>query len=675
MSKENNFFKTNRELIFFIVLTVLVLAIYWQTTGFGFINLDDNLYVYDNPAVLSGLNWNTFKWALTTFHSANWHPLTWLSHAADATVFGVNAGGHHAVNIVFHLINSVLAFVVFRRLTGCFWKSAIVAALFAVHPAHVESVAWVSERKDVLSTMFWLLTMLAYVRFANRGEERRKEEEQRSRGAEEKSAEQNEVAAPEENKISSSPLLFFSSSYLLVIVLFALGLMAKPMLVTLPFVLLLMDYWSLERLKSLKDLPALIVEKIPLFVLSGVSAYLTILAQKASGAVESLEALPLGTRFLNAIVAYAKYVVTLFYPANLAVWYPYEREIPFWQIGGALVLLLGVTAFCIWQMRERKYLLMGWLWFLGTLVPVIGLVQVGSQSMADRYTYVPYFGLFVMLAWGLGDLLKSKRVFFALFAVAIIIFSILSFRQTSHWKNNETLYRRTLAVTKDNFLISHNLCYTLVLEDRLDEAEPFCRKAIEVNPTYEQGYNTLGILQIKRGQYAEAEQNFKRVLEIAPQFGLAYANLSVAQSLQKRPDEAEANLEKAVKSSGGAAVANDVWINALNNLAAAFTEQNNYQKAAENLTRVLILDQNNAPARANLALTLYHLKRYDEAQKLIETAIQLAPDQPISYNTYGLILLAQDRKTEAAGLFEKALQLKPDYAEARENLKKAKGEK
>jgi len=655
---ENNFFKTNRELIFFTTLAALVLVIYWQTTAFSFINLDDNLYVYENPVIMSGLNWNTVKWAFASFFSANWHPLTWMSHALDVTLFGGNAGGHHAVNIIIHLINSLLAFVVFRRMTGCFWKSAIVAALFAVHPAHVESVAWISERKDVLSTLFWLLTMMAYIRFAKTEEKEVKDIGENADGEEEK-----------KELLASLP--FFSPQYLIILVFFALGLMAKPMLVTLPFVLLLMDFWSLERLKTLKDLPALLIEKIPLFILSGVSAYITILAQRSVGAIETLDALPFGTRILNAVVSYAKYSLMLFYPSNLALWYPYERNIPVWQIGGAALLLLAVTAFCLWQIRERKYLLMGWLWFLGTLVPVIGLVQVGSQSMADRYTYIPYFGLFVMLAWGLGDLLKSKRAFFALFGIAIIAFSILSFRQTSFWKNNETVYRHALAVTNDNFLISHNLCYTLVLENRLDEAEPLCLKTIETNPNFEQGYNTLGILQVKRGQYAEAEQNFKTVIEKAPSFGLAYANLSVAQSLQKKPDEAEANLEKAVKSSDSASVSNEVWVNALNNLAVAFSEQGNYEKASENLTRILIIDQNNAPARANLALSFYHLKRYDEAQKLIETAIQLAPNQPLSYNTYGLIMLAQNRKTEAKGLFEKALQLNPDYAEARENLKKA----
>jgi tetratricopeptide (TPR) repeat protein len=279
-----------------------------------------------------------------------------------------------------------------------------------------------------------------------------------------------------------------------------------------------------------------------------------------------------------------------------------------------------------------------------------------------------------MLAWGLGELLRSKAAFFAVFAIAVLAFSILSFRQTSFWQSNEKLYERALAVTKNNFLISHNLCYALMLEDRLDEAEPLCRAAIEVKPDYYESYNTLGILQIKRGAYPEAEASFKRVLERAPNFTLAYANLSVAQSLLKNPEAAEASLEKAVRANDGK-VASDVWINALNSLAATYNEQGKHDKAAENLTRILLIDQNNAAARANLALTFARLKRYDEAQKLIETALQLNPNEAAAFNIYGMIMLEQNRPGEAAGLFERALQLKPDFMEAQENLRKARGEK
>jgi tetratricopeptide (TPR) repeat protein len=664
---EENFFKTNRELIVFTVLSALVLAVYWQTTNIAFINLDDNQYVFDNPAVKSGLNAESVKWAFTAFHSANWHPLTWLSHMLDIRLFGLNAGGHHATNIILHLINSCLTFVVFRKMTGCFWRSAALAALFAVHPAHVESVAWVAERKDVLSTMLWLLTMFAYVRYAESPVSSPKSQVENNADIS-GNADENNEKNKDENKLGTWDSGLGTKFYALTLILFALGLMAKPMLVTLPFVLLLMDFWSLERLKTLKDLPRLLIEKLPFFLLSAVSSYITILAQRSVGAVESLEYLPLGTRFLNALVSYAKYVLTLFYPAKLAVWYPYDRDFPAWQIGGAILLLAGVTALCVWQMRARKYLLMGWLWFLGTLVPVIGIVQVGAQPLADRYTYIPYFGLFVMLVWGLSDLFEkfrlNRNILYAALAAGVIIFAVLSFRQTALWRNNEILYKHTLAVTKDNFLISHNLCHSLTMENRLDEAEGFCRESIEANPDYYVVYNTLGFMNLKRGQTEEAERNFQEALRREPDYALGYANLSVAQSLLGKPEEAETNLEKSVRMSGDT-VRPEVFIGALNDLAAAYAAKGNYEKASQNLSRILAIDSNNADARANLALTFYHLKRYDEAQKLIESALQLNPNEPRAYNTYGLILMEQNRLTEAAGLFEKALQLKPDYAYAR----------
>ena len=641
---ENNFFKQNADRLVFFTLAALVLVIYYQTVGFSFINFDDNQYVYDNPIVLSGINSESFKWAFTAFHSANWHPLTWLSHALDAQFFGLNAGGHHATNIIFHIINSILAFVVFRKMTGDFWKSAIVAALFAVHPVHVESVAWVAERKDVLSTMFWLLTMLAYLHWN------------------------------EEGSNLKSPY------YAATILLFALGLMTKPMLVTLPFVLLLMDFWALERWKLFdwKCLGLLVAEKIPLFALSAVSSYITILAQKSGGAVESLDFLPFGTRLLNAVYAAASYIGMLFYPRNLALSYPYDRDISFSDVIFPAIVLLAITALCVWQFRQRKYLLMGWLWFLGTLVPVIGLMQVGAQSMADRYTYVPYFGLFVMLVWGIWDILQkfkiSQTVYLAVFGIAILIFTVLAFNQTALWRNHETLYKNTLAKTKNNVLIAHNLCHHLMTENRLDEAESFCRQAIEMRPAYYDSYNTLGIIEMKRENYAEAEKDFRQTLQFAPNYAIVYANLATALSLQGKPEEAEQNLEKAVNMSFRE-IKPQVWAEAAKNLATAYATQQNYEKAVENFVRAIYFDPNRADYRADLAFAYSTLKRYDEAQKQIELSLQINPNDARSYNIYGLIFLAQDRNAEAVGLFEKALQLKPNFAEAQKNLNKAKGEK
>lgn len=655
---DKNFFQENREMIVFGVLAALVLAIYWQTTGFKFINLDDNQYVYDNPAVLAGLTKDGFRWAWTAVHSANWHPLTWLSHMADVSVFGVSPGGHHAVNIVLHLVNSILAFTVFRRLTGCYIKSAIVAALFAVHPAHVESVAWVAERKDVLSTLFWLLTMYAYAVYVE------------SPG---------QILAKRSDGDTASPyFFFFSPSYILVIVLLALGLTAKPMLVTLPFVLLLVDFWPLGRLKTLADLPKLLLEKLPLFALSAASCYITILAQRAFGAVETLSFLPLSTRLLNSVVSYAKYIGELFYPAKLAVVYPYEKNLPMWQIVISAIVLVAVSALCLTQFKTRKYLLFGWLWFLGTMVPVIGIVQVGSQSMADRYTYVPYFGLFVMIVWGVGDLLgkstTAKRVFIPLFAIATLIFTFIAHKQTAHWRDNESLYSHALDVTGPNYLVSLNYCMSLIHYERLDEATPICENGVLMHPEYYEPHNAYGVLLLKQKKYGDAARSFEAALKIRPNYVTSLSNLSVAQLFLGQTSDAEANLEKAVYYAGDSIEPSN-WINPLNNLANVWAEQGNHEKAVENLSRLLYIDPNNASARTRLAASLYQLKRLDEAEKSIKTAIEIDPSQAAAFNVYGEIMTAKGNKTDAVRQFRKALELDPNFTAAKDNLKKTEGEK
>lgn len=652
------FVASNRDLLIIAGLSLLVLVIYFQATGFGFINLDDNLYVYDNPGIRNGLNADTFKWAFTAYWSANWHPLTWLSHALDVQLFGMNSGMHHGVNVFFHLVNSILAFIVFRKMTGKFWESAVVAALFAVHPAHVESVAWISERKDVLSTMFWLLAMWAYIRYAEEYAEKPRHEDA-------------------EIEIAASPRRYLSVSYFLIILFFALGLMAKPMLVTLPFVLLLCDYWPLGRLRSTGDIWHRLIEKLPLFVLSAASSVVTYFAQHATGAVESLDYLPFGIRLVNAIVSCAKYVVMMFYPADLAVWYPYERAFPSWEIAGSIVLLATITAICIWQVRRRPFLIVGWLWLLGTLIPVIGIVQVGSQALADRYTYVPFFGLFMMIVYGASSLVSgnsfSKRLLPIPAAAGILVLTGFAARQTSHWRNNETLYRHALAVTSNNYLIAHNLCHNFVMLDRLDEAEPLCRQSIEIKSDYYEPYNTLGVLQFKRGLYADAEASFKQSLQYTPNYVYAFSNLAQSQARQGKADEAEESLRLAVQYSGGAA--SDLFAAALSDIASAYAAQEKYDKSADNLRRLLFLERDNAEARTRLALTLYYLKRYDEAQHEAEQALSVRSDLSETWNTLGLILLEKKQHDDAAKAFEKVLELDANFAEAKNNLAKARAKR
>ena len=631
----------NTTLLLIGALVAACVLIYGQVLWFDFINFDDNLYVYENPIVSGGLNIAGVKWAFTTFHSANWHPLTWISHMLDATLFGKSAGGHHLTNVIFHSANSVLSFIVFRQLTGDVWKSAIVAFLFAVHPAHVESVAWVSERKDVLSTLFWLLAMLAYVRYARESESKR----------------------------------MLSGAYFLVVLFFVLGLISKPMLVTLPFVLLLCDYWPLERLKSTSDLKALVIEKLPLFALSGISAYITVLAQASYGAIQSTQVLPLDTRLLNAIVSYAKYIVMLIYPVNLGIGYPYAFPFPIWKVAGSILLLLAVTAFCFWQRRERKYLLVGWLWFLGTMVPVIGLVQVGAQSMADRYTYVPYFGLFIMAVWGLGELTPRLKLNFSstavLAAIPILVLTVVAFNQTSYWKNATTLYTHTLGVGQGNFLTMHNLCSTLVVQQRFVEAEVQCRNSIAADPGFADAHVLLGVVSFSLGKSDVAIAEFNKALELDPNNLMARTNMVAPLAVSGRSDEAEATLNSAKEMYPKRGMNPAALAGLYSNLAGVFATQNRFDKAERSLRQVIEFAPDRTDARTNLALSLYFQNKLAEARAEVERSINMNRNQPESYNVLGMILLKQGDSAGAASQFQRAVQLKPDYKEAKDNLEKA----
>ena len=574
-------FQNQQKLKLPVILALVgaCLIIYAQTLNFDFINIDDRAYIYENRAVLSGFNWKTVNWAFTAFYSANWHPLTWLSHFLDYAMFGLNAGGHHATNVVFHTLNSILAFIVFHQMTGDFWKSAIVAMLFAIHPAHVESVAWVAERKDVLSTMFWLLTMLAYFRYCD------------------------EVTKRQSDKILLSLSRFVSPSYILMILFFTAGLMSKPMLVTLPFVLLLCDFWALERLKKLRDLKPLIIEKIPLFALTIVSSVITFLAQKSFGATVSLETLPFAARLANVALSYAKYIVTLFYPVNLGFWYPFEPNQNPLEVIGAIVLLLVISAFCWRERKKRKYFLMGWLWFLGTLVPVIGLVQVGLQSSADRYTYVPFFGLFIMLVWGADDLFEhfklNKKIVAAICAITILIFGALAYRQTSLWKSSETLYAHTLSITKNNYFLMTNLCLHHLIKSTPEIAETRCTELLEQTPPSPESNNVLGFLRTQTGKYDQAVQNYQAAIRMRPDWGILYANLSDTLSKQGKPDDAEKNLQKAF-SVKDASLSNEILARSSNNLGMSFLQKNRNEKAIQYFTKALELKPDLDEAQSNL---------------------------------------------------------------------------
>ena len=593
------------DLLIMLGLAVVTLAIYAQVIGHQFITLDDPTYIQENSMVNHGLTRAGLAWAFTTFHVANWHPLTWISHMVDCQLFGMNAGGHLLVNALVHAANTLLVFWFLLRTTHARWPSALVAALFALHPLHVESVAWASERKDTLSTFFGLLSLIAYVRY---------------------------VEAPS------------SIRYVWTAITLALGLLAKPMLVTWPFVMLLLDYWPLGRWQSAKSkaqekkLIKLILEKIPLFILVAASAVITLIAQSRGGAVRTLAHEPLALRLSNTLVSYAKYLLLTFWPNDLAVYYPLAPGgIPGWQIVGAAFLLIGITAFCFLQRKIRPYLILGWLWFLGTLVPVIGLVQVGGQTMADRYFYIPSIGLFVALVFGLADLVKSWRVAPSLCggisAAALLILATLTNVQIQRWHDSFTLFEHTLSVTPPNLRIEHNLGVALGASNRFDEAATHFEKALQIDPNFYDGLVAMSVTRSHQGRMPEAIEYFQAAIRL-------------------QPDTPKAHVQ----------------------LAHALWEQNRDQEALEEMRRALQSAPGDADIRGDFGLALAMVGRLPEAIGQLQEALRLNANSAENHNNLGLALLASGKARESIPEFEAALRLKPELKGAADNLRRAQAQ-
>jgi Tfp pilus assembly protein PilF len=502
-----------------VALVLAVAAIYGQVGRFGFVNLDDDLYVYENARVLAGLTWSGFLGSFTTFDAANWHPVTWLSHMLDAQLFGADPGPHHLGNVLLHALNTVLLLVLLLRSTGQAWRSALVAALFAVHPLHVESVAWISERKDVLSTFFWLLTMLAWVRYVR--------EPGRAR-------------------------------YALVGLTYALGLLSKPMLVTLPVVLVLFDVWPLRRLSAAVPLPRalllLVREKAPLLVLAAASSAITIAAQSRGGAVMSQEAISVGVRLQNAAVAAATYLWQMVWPVRLAAIYPHPAlvgGVPAWQVALSLAVLGAVTGLALRSWRRQPAVLVGWLWYLVTLLPVIGIVQVGGQAHADRYTYVPLIGIFLAIAWAVPAVAAATPVRrFALGSTAAIVLALLALqarRQVATWRDNFTLYENAIEVTTNNFHAWRNIGSAYDDVGKSEAAIFALRESLRILPTDANTMMLLGIAHGRAGQHGEAMRYLDMAVRARPESPMIWFNLGVSAALAGRWDravEAEAVLRR-----------------------------------------------------------------------------------------------------------------------------------
>jgi hypothetical protein len=486
------FLKNNFRLLGLgLVLALGTLALYLPVVHHGFITLDDNQYVTSNPVVQAGLTWAGVKWAFTNVIASNWFPLTWLSHMLDCQLYGMNAAGHHLTSVFFHIANVLLLFIWLNRTTGALWRSALVAALFAWHPLRVESVAWVAERKDVLSAFFWLLTLLAYTRYADFSKGQRRKAK---------------------------------AFYLLAVFLFACGLMSKPMVVTLPFVLLLADFWPLNRISladfSIKACRRLLIEKIPFLALTVAESCINFTAQKASGATWSTDALPLHIRLANAVVSYLRYLSNTFWPADLAVIYPYPKHWPFWFVLTAVAVLLVWSITAVLRARQNPFLFFGWFYFLGTLVPVIGLVQVGPQSMADRYTYLPSIGLLIVIVWGADLLLaaQARRLKIAVLAgtAALVACLLITTRQLSYWQNDITLFFHAVKVTSDNYVADAYLGGALETAGLPDVALPFYFESVRITPYFPIAQWNLGLALLRKGRADEASDHLGAAARLVP---------------------------------------------------------------------------------------------------------------------------------------------------------------
>ncbi len=496
-----------------LALASATFAVYWQIRNNDFIDFDDKLYVTENTNIQNGLTTEAIKWAFTTNQAYNWHPVTWLSHLLDCRFFDLNPSGHHLVNLVFHIANTLLLFVVLWQMTGALWRSAFVAALFALHPLHVESVAWVSERKDVLSTFFWLLTLWFYIRYTRRPK---------------------------------------FSTYFPVMAVFAVGLMAKQMLVTLPFVLLLLDYWPLDRFtlpqkerkkkisSTKKTFYYCLLEKLPLLVLSFSACLIVLHVQSKAVLVRSMHQMPIVNRLGNAILAYVDYIVKMFYPVHLGILYPYPlTDPPLWKVAAGGALLLCVTIAVLRFSKNRRWLVMGWFWFMGTLVPVIGIVQVGLQAMADRYTYVPLIGLFIILAWATPELTEKLRYQKAILAVSALVIlsslSVLTYRQVFRWKDSITLFEYTAAVTEDNDIMHYNLGQLLLARGDVEQAIFHWTEVLRIKPDQPTIHKQLAVLFTQRGDIDKALDHYREALKYRPDDAFARDNLQKLLGIRGNP--------------------------------------------------------------------------------------------------------------------------------------------
>jgi len=671
-------------LIVCFFLAVAVFVVFGQTLRYPFVNFDDGLYVYENPRVIQGLTLSGIGWMFSHEACRFYHPLTMISLMLDSQVHGLNAGGYHLTNVLFHTATAVLLFLVLQRMmglrsdksvaatatpAGTLWTSAFVAVVFAIHPLRVESVAWVAERKDVLSGLFFMLTLLMYARYA-----------------------QNSA------RIQVSGVRWLGScDYWLAVLFFALGLMSKPMLVTVPFVLLLLDYWPLGRLRiadcglrsqksPVSQLPGatkqgeggstpwldeaerrrlnyLLLEKLPFVLLSMALCVATIVTQQE--AIKPTIALPLTVRLGHALISCVTYVVQMIWPDNLAVFYTYRFDAPIWQVAGAGALLLVITALTLGLIRKLPCLVVGWLWYLGMLVPVIGFVQAGGQSHADRFTYLPQIGLYIAIAWAIRDWTVPwrwrRQMLGGTALIVIALLMVCAWKQTAYWRDSETLWKHALACTTGNYTAQNYLADTLAEQGRSVEAIEHYQKALEINPHYPDANNNLGTVFLNQGRLDEAAGYYHRALEANPSFAEAHNNLGILLTKQGRTAEAIRHYQKAIELNPNRAE----FYNNLGNLLAT---QGRTAAAIEQFQKALEVEPDNAKVHYNLANILIAQGRWDEAIEHYQRALKQIPDSTHAHYQLGLALQSRGRFTAAIAQFQKVLELDSHHVTAQNNL-------
>ena len=627
--------KGNFDVLIGLCFVLLILSIYGQVIHHDFIDFDDDIYVKSNRQVREGTTLDNLKWSIgfNNEKQTYWHPLTWLSHMLDVNLFGLYAGGHLMTNVCLHIINTLLLFTILRRWSHNLWPAVMATAIFAVHPLCVETVAWVASRKNLLSSFFWLLTLQLYFNYTR----------------------------------NKRPVDYFG-----VLLSFCIGLMAKPMLVTLPFVLLLLDYWPLKRLESVKNeneshIPYihLIVEKIPFLILALLSVVVSISSLNNHNTFMTQDAVPMELRIGNALVSYIVYIGKLLWPFELSVFYPFPGDIPIWQSISAFSLLAVISLYFTKKRKEKPYLIIGWLWYLGTLVPVIGLVQAGLwPAIADRFTYIPFIGLYIIISWSIfetGILERHRNRFLIVFTLLVIALTLRAGYQTAYWKNSKTLFKHAIELNDKNIIAHNNIGKSLINDGQPDQAVKHYRAALSVNPKYVSARKNLGTALAMLGEPNKAIYHLYEAIRLDPNRAETHYNLGNVLARLNQNKEAVYHYEKALSI-------NPNYVEVYNNLGNLFADLGRIDEAVKSLSLALKIDPHYATAHNNLGNVLVRMERLPDATRHYRQAIKIRPTYSEAYNNLGVSLKKQGKILEARMAYKRALALTPDYSEAHYNL-------